>query len=430
MGNTKSGLRKSPYLSISLQKKSFFISEPIQGTIILQSNPQLQISDINISLNLLEGWTVSKVRRGDIFYDSDNDEKYDREFNFTPQITFNLNIQNKNFNNGNYTFPFIIYTNNLTFPSFEYPKFQVRGYLRYIITAGIVPLIPNNPILEYCDEFIQIKSLPLILNTPLSSSSNVHVEKWGLMDKGNTSLYCSISKNIFCIGENIPISINVDNTNGKMDVNEIKISIHRLVNLCPCKSKEKYNFDDTIIRNKYKVLIPKGQSHNCNYDIKVYDFKIKVTKLIGEEDPLNKGIDVNDYVPTCISKLVKCEYNLKVSVYFSSYTTKNSRPRCVIPISIGHNNSNQESPQIINNMMNQIQFIENKNNDFPSLEEIENVQKQNINNNPDINNNININNNNPNINNNNINNYPCYPQPGNTSYTAVEINKINNKDMI
>ena len=193
MGNTKSGLRKSPYLSISLQKKSFFISEPIQGTIILQSNPQLQISDINISLNLLEGWTVSKVRRGDIFYDSDNDEKYDREFNFTPQITFNLNIQNKNFNNGNYTFPFIIYTNNLTFPSFEYPKFQVRGYLRYIITAGIVPLIPNNPILEYCDEFIQIKSLPLILNTPLSSSSNVHVEKWGLMDKGKTSLYCSIS---------------------------------------------------------------------------------------------------------------------------------------------------------------------------------------------------------------------------------------------
>ena len=412
MGSTKSGLRKSPYLTISLQKKTFFISEPIQGTITLQNNFQNQISDINISLNLLEGWTAAKARRGDIFYDSENDETFDREFNFIPQITFNLNIQNQNFNNGNFTYPFIINTNNLSFPSFEYPKFQVRGFLRYIITAGIVPLIPNNPILEFYDEFIQIKAPPLLLNTPLYSYSNVHVEKWGLMDKGNTTLNCSIFKNTFFIGENIPISINIDNTNGKMDVNEIKISIHRLVTLCPFKFKEHYNFDDTVIRNKYKILVPKGQKQNCSYDIKVYDFNIKVTKIIGENDPLEKGVDINDYVTTCISNLVKCEYNIKISLYFSSYTTKNSRPRCVIPISIGHNNSNQQSPQIINNMMNQIDYIQNKNNDLPTFQDIQNAQNQN--------NNIN----------NNINNYPNFPQPGNTSYTAVEINNMNNKDML
>ena len=423
MGSTKSGLRKSPYLSISLQKKTFFISEPIKGTITLLNN--IQLSDINISLNLLEGWTASKARKGEIFNYSDDDDIFDREFNFNPQISFNLNIQNQNFNNGNFTYPFIINTNNLSYPSFEYPKFQVRGFLRYIITAGIVPLIPNNPILEFCDEFIQIKTLPLILNAPLNSFSNVHVEKWGLMNKGNTSLNCSIVKNTFFIGENIPISINIDNSNGKMDVNEIKISIHRLVNLCPFKNKEHYNFDDTIIKNKYKVLIPKGQKQNCSYDIKVYDFNIKVTKIIGENDPLNKGVDINDYVPTCISNLVKCEYNIKVSLYFSSFVTKNSRPRCIIPISIGHNNLNQQNlnqqnPQIINNMMNQIEFIEKNNNNLPSLNEIENVQNQNnyINNNTNVNNNI------------NVNNYPNFPQQENTSYTAVEINKINNKDML
>ena len=53
MGSTKSGLRKTQYLTISLQKNSYFISEPITGTVTLYYKEYLHISDINVSLNMI-----------------------------------------------------------------------------------------------------------------------------------------------------------------------------------------------------------------------------------------------------------------------------------------------------------------------------------------------------------------------------------------
>ena len=49
--------------------------------------------------------------------------------------------------------------------------------------------------------FIQIKTLPLILNTPLNSFSHARIEKWSLMNKGNVTLNCSLNKNTFFIKE-------------------------------------------------------------------------------------------------------------------------------------------------------------------------------------------------------------------------------------
>ena len=230
MGNSTLKLRKSNFISFSLQKKDFFITEPITGEITLTNISHINISNISnikITLNLIEGWIASKnERKHSANSDSDRHDIFDREKKIIQIEEMYLDInntQNINLNSGILNLPFIINTNNFSLPSFEYPKFQIRGFIRYILTGEIIQLNSNENNLEITDEMIQIKTLPLILNSPLSSSSSVHIEKWGLMNKGSINMTCSILKNTFYIKENIPIDINIDNSNGKMDVNQIKI---------------------------------------------------------------------------------------------------------------------------------------------------------------------------------------------------------------
>jgi hypothetical protein len=428
MGNSSLKLKKSNFISFSLQKKDYFISEPINGEITLTNISQCNISNISkikITLNLYEGWIASKnERKHSANSDSEKHDIFDRENKIIhiKEIYLDINnIQNINLNSGMINLPFIINTNNFSLPSFEYPKFQVRGFIRYILRGEIIQLNSNENNLEITDEMIHIKTLPLILNSPLSSSSSVHIEKWGLMNKGTINMTCSILKNTFYIKENIPIDINIDNSNGKIDVNEIKVTIHRLVNFSPYIHKAKFNFDKTINKKKFKALIKKGEINDIHCNIEMYDSDICLSSISGEYEPLNNNVDINEYLPTCISSLIKCEYNIKISLYFDSFTNKKSRPRCIIPISIGHfkeniennnnylpyqnnplfsnqktniyslQNSNVCSDENMNIYPNQNEFVNQNNNIYPNQNEFVN-QNNNIypNQNEIINQNINI----------------------------------------
>ena len=231
MGNSTLKLSKSNFISFSLQKKDFFISEPITGEVTLSNISNLNISNISnikISLYIYEGWIASKNdRKHSVDSDSDRHDIFDREtkINKIEEIILDIN-KNQNINSRIINLPFMINTNNFSFPSFEYPKFQIRGFIRYILRGEIVQLNSNINNLEMTDEMIQIKTLPFILNSPLTSSTSTHIEKWGLMNKGTINMTCSIKKNTFFIKEIIPIDINIDNSNGKMDVNEIKVNYY------------------------------------------------------------------------------------------------------------------------------------------------------------------------------------------------------------
>ena len=435
MGNSTLKLSKSNFISFSLQKKDFFISEPITGEVTLTNISNLNISNISnfkISLYIYEGWIASKNdRKHSVDSDSDRHDIFDREtkINKIEEIILEIN-KNQNINSRIINLPFMINTNNFSFPSFEYPKFQIRGFIRYILRGEIVQLNSNVNNLEMTDEMIQIKTLPFILNSPLTSSTSTHIEKWGLMNKGTINMTCSIKKNTFFIKEIIPIDINIDNSNGKMDVNEIKVTIHRLVNFSPCVHKAKFNFDKTINKKKFKVLINKGEINDLHCNIDLYDHDISLTSISGEYEPLNNKVDINEYLPTCISSLIKCEYNIKISLYFDSYATKKSRPRCVIPISVGHFKENMENYQ--NNQFNTNQNISsysNQNTNIYSNQNLNNYHNQNQNIYPiqNINNSINQN---QYITNQNNNIYPnqneITNQNNNIYNNQNEINQNNN----
>jgi hypothetical protein len=350
MGNQNTGLRESQIMQISLFNPTLFIGEPLTGKIILKVTSPLQFRDISLYLTIGEGWYHETE-------DSNNNKIVYEECNYGTLFQIPINVRQVLNQNSEiislptniYEIPFIMYTNTIPFPSVEYPRYSTRGYVRYILTSELIGY--TQP--EVCDAFLHLKTLPLSLNTPLTSFSEVTVYKWGLMGKGKTSLSCSIPKNTYYIGENIPIACIVDNTKGDMKVTSIKISIHRIVHFIPSKQPKKYDYDESIASKEFKCNVEKGTKQNISCSIEMRDNNLSKHSVMGRPEPLTSKDDINLFVPTCLSNLVKIEYNVKATAYFESMTGADSRPRCQFPISIGH--FNNMIPQQNNPMQQQYQ---------------------------------------------------------------------------
>ena len=88
----------------------------------------------------------------------------------------NINGQLINLNPGIFNLPFKFKLPDYIQPSYEYPKQDKRGFLRYALQAKIIS--------QYAQGEgavgLFIKSRPLKLNNPLSYSSAVNVHKWGV----------------------------------------------------------------------------------------------------------------------------------------------------------------------------------------------------------------------------------------------------------
>ena len=83
-------------------------------------------------------------------------------------------------------------------------------------------------------------------NLKFQVSSNIH--KWGLFNKGSTTLNVSISNGTdsFKVGEIIALNIEIDNTKGKLVAEECKLTLNRflilkskyqIVNLKDCENR-------------------------------------------------------------------------------------------------------------------------------------------------------------------------------------------------
>ena len=345
MGTTDSGLRKSELIEISLLSPSVFIGEALTGKIILNINKPLFFRDLILYLTIAEGWYQST-------YDSENRPKLIEEINSGTlfQIPINIrqflgqNTELLSLQQGTYPIPFTMFTYNVPFPSVEYPRYGIRGYVRYLLTSELIGCNTNQP--EITDVFIHVKTLPLTLNTPLTSFSEVTVYKWGLMGKGKTSLNCSIPKNTFYVNESIPIAATVDNSKGDMAVTSVKISIHRIVHLIPSKQPTHLDYDESITSKDFKCNVPKGSIQNLSFSIVMREDGLSRYSVTGKPEPLNSKDDINMFIPTCLANLIKVEYNVKATAYFESMTGADSRPRCIFPISVGQSGNFMPQQQI------------------------------------------------------------------------------------
>jgi hypothetical protein len=347
------------FLSIIFHKPSYFIDEEISGQVELNNTIQLVLSEITLSLYLLENWLkLSSVPIG--------------ETNRQLILTYNLNIRQYlhistnlvNLSPGKFVFYFRFNLPQNLNPCFEFPTTETKGYIRYSLDANIISPYIHGATSSY----ILLKSRPK--NKPEQSifTSSNEIYKWNMFSEGSTTLNVSLFNNDNNIkyGEKIKFNIDIDNTKGKLTASECKVVLMRKLEL---KARTSGDVKDTINNECVVQIFPtevkpsEKKSFPCSINLE--DMDKKLFNLNEEKLPYTNITNISFFIPSISSLILNCQYTLRVTLYFNSFVAYKHRPRVFIPINICH-----QSPEEFQNLKLNNQIIYNNNNNNKNLNEI------------------------------------------------------------
>ena len=318
-------------MTIETNKPYYFKGENIEGKIIITCLSKIILNEITLSLYSIENWIIQETST--MKYGEKSKQIISK---FDLEISALLN--NKKYTQilppGTHIFPFIIELPNYLQPSFEYPLPNRSAYLRYVLESEI---ISNEIKLKY-NKYILIKGGYKLLKSPkiFNSISNVH--KWGIIDVGSTILKVSYNKNNYKIDELVPLNIEIDNTRGKLKVKECKIRILRTIQFKKLdnNSINKYPMEKTIYSKNFWSEVLPNSKRSFLFQTELKDKDLIDFNYFGESNPYPLIKDINLLLPTLESSIIKCDYEIQVSLFFDSFVTSGYRPRISLPIIITH----------------------------------------------------------------------------------------------
>ena len=241
-------------INIIPDKTEYYPGEYVKGTIKVIPNRKMNlkdIKDIQMSFCFIEEW--------DVFTSCNNNENQNNTQYLT---TFNIGIplflESEILEPKEHTFPFDLKLPDYLLPSFEFPQKIFRAFLRYKLIAK--PLFPKNSFPSSI--FIKINSISKKdnNNNNLNLKTSLPIKKWGLFDKGQTTLKGICLTKYYKITDIIPVEVEIDNTNSTIKVNECKLKVNRKIIL---KNKDdfsqKYIKEENIIKKVFKSVVPKKE---------------------------------------------------------------------------------------------------------------------------------------------------------------------------
>jgi len=333
MGNNINGiiddpiknLTKSNIMSLEFEKEFYYESQECKGFVDFHPLSSISFGDILIRMRVMECW---------VYYE--NEKKTHSEINNQVILEqklnchqfFNLQVgQSIQLPAGTYKIPFsFILPKNLQ-PSFELPIPNRSAYLRYTLTAELLSSFQKT----MTQEFILIKSRPIIIPTAVKHDNYKKVYDIGIIPRGKSGISLSMVENNYKINDIIPLTVDIDNTNCDRVVSGIKLTLKRHVVFY--KKNEEYPFTVKIFRKKYDVFIQPGSKGTFRYEIQLRDSELKGFVYRRELNPYYKQInDLNLLLPSLNSNLFKCDYKLKATTYFDFLSRKGSRPRIEVPL--------------------------------------------------------------------------------------------------
>ena len=289
---------------------------------------------------------------------------------------------------------------------------------------------------------------------PLSFSSAINVHKWGMFDEGSTILKVSYLTSNYQIRSQIPFSVEINNTRGKLQVKSVIAKIIRRVQFRNVREATvRYTLQSILVNKEFAVNVPPNtQSQVYNYNIELSDSTLQSFNYNGFSKPYPMLVDLLYAMPTTDGAAIKCDYFLLVSLSFTSFVTQGYIPKVCIPFTMTHQKQNDYSLEQkededlkkaieaslleaklrnINEInINEVNYEQNKNEDLIYEENNQNNQQKSnvidINQVDDNNINYNIPQNN-NINDNQQNNYQQNNNVNNNINNNLNINQISNE---
>ena len=383
------------YLNLTLlfDKPAFLIGENIKGTLILETKKPSLIEKIILEVDKVEEWKleayspVNLVEKICVFDLDLNNEKTLQKV----QDSY-LMLGGKN------EIPFNFRIDKEVCACFEYPLPDKYCSVRYHLNVNIYSCHFQQLTWNH---YLCLLSRPIINvdNQLLTKTIEKNIKKWNLIGLGSIKMTVTIPENNYKINSQIKINVHIDNTKGKDPTKEIKIKLMRYLIFYGKNKDTKFSGEKTVLETKFNTpVLPGGkQAFECivylkENDIKRYAYDKKNVSPYG----INME-NIDYYMPSIFSKLISCQYELGVSLYFNSYVSDSERPRVKFPIYIVHQSvlEYQNEIQRKNELdkMNQNNIFNIKSNNFEDKNNNNNINYNNFDNNKNIiNNNLNYHN--------------------------------------
>ena len=317
-------------ITISTTKLDYFKDEYVEGTITLQNQLPIVLSDINLNLYLCESWTYRE-----------SSEQSIGELNTQPLLCvkvginkiLNIDTELINLSAGIFNFPFKFKLPNYLQPCFEFPLPNRRGYLRYSLEAKFL-----SPYIQGCSSiFLIVKARPKVLNSPLSFSSVMNIHKWGLFDQGTTLLKVSYLTNNFRVNDFVNLKVEINNMRGKLKVTSCEVDVIRKVGFKKKnEDKNKYEMENMIYYKLFQVDVEPMNQNTYDFTIELKDKDKNIFNYTNASNPYPNLVDISYMMPSVDGAIIKCDYRITVTLYFSSFVTSGYLPKVTLPISVTH----------------------------------------------------------------------------------------------
>lgn len=309
-------------LRIVLEKDAFFPGETVTGKIILEVNQPLQLFDIIVELKQLKGciMDLSNKKNTNTLLDS---KLYESRVNLGN--SYRKSPQMQELPPSNYVFLISIQLDKNLLHSFDI-LIKPKAYtIRYVLSVSISS--PNKYRSATSD--IIIKSRAKCLPDSLYHSSCTNVRAWGLTDQGTTIMTLSYPKNNYKYLDQIPLTVTVDNTRGKAEINCIKIELLREVKIYSCKNEKEHESIKEIFKYKFPMICLSNEKKSQLFEVMIEDAEVTLSQIKYPETKnkmfLMESID---------DSFIKCSYYIKAMCNFTSFVSDSSKPVVIIPINI------------------------------------------------------------------------------------------------
>ncbi len=219
----------------------------------------------------------------------------------------------------------------LPLPVFEFPLPNRRGFIRYNLIAEI----QSNYASGKAKVPVVVLSRPKVLSNPIRYDSIADVRMYGMFSKGNCQIFVQYQTNNWKIGTQVPIAVEINNKDCKLSVTCLRIILTRKVDFYDKAGTCKFSNQKKLFQADYPINVQSGAVGNYNYSIPLTDSQLNEYNYYEVFNPY-KNVNLNIMMPSVNSTLIKCDYFIKVTGYFSSMVSYSYRPRVVLPLSLTH----------------------------------------------------------------------------------------------
>lgn len=320
-------LNQQSIITILLDKDICYHGDNLTGKIQLTLRNYFSLSDIILSLKVNEGW-VNNINKENC--QSDTNEIFIGSMRLNIKRQLNIMTPLVNLPSGMHIFTFS-FPIPIIQPSFELSTKQCKGFIRYVfgVSTESVPAQVNQ-------KHVVIHSRTMPLMHPLVLTNETKLSYLIFFDKGSCSLQASIQKNNITFQETVPINITIDNTKGDLDTKYIKVSFIRHFKFHKKNSNQEEGIRKKIKSECFNINCKKNSQVSQTINFVLQEENISEFTHNQVFNPYPNSISKDQFLASVDTAIFTCHYQLKVSLYFTSFVSNSCRPRVIFNVALVH----------------------------------------------------------------------------------------------